>query len=70
MWRASIAVRCTVQFAGRGDPLAHPDAMVDYANAHLLRTGLLAPGDTFVVVFGSPVGLDSRPNSIQVHTAG
>jgi pyruvate kinase len=52
------------------DPLAHPDAMVDYANAHLLRTGLLAPGDTFVVVFGSPVGLDSRPNSIQVHTAG
>jgi pyruvate kinase len=52
------------------DPLEHPDAMVDFANAHLLENGLLAPGDTFVVVFGSPVGLGSRTNSIQVRTAG
>jgi pyruvate kinase len=54
----------------RVDAMDHPDAMVEFANQHLLRQGMLAPGDSFVVVFGAPVGFGSRTNSIRVRQAG
>jgi pyruvate kinase len=50
--------------------LNHPDAMVDFANESLLGQGVVAPGDTFVVVFGAPVGFQSPTNSLRVRVAG
>ena len=50
--------------------LDHPDAMVDFANDSLLAQGVVSPGDTFVVVFGAPVGFQSPTNSLRVRIAG
>jgi pyruvate kinase len=47
----------------------HPDAMIECANAHLRQAGWVRPGDTFVVVYGAPVGSRSQTNSIRVSVA-
>jgi pyruvate kinase len=48
------------------DVFRHPDEMVDRASAFLLAHGFVSPGDTFVALFGAPVGVVGTTNSIRV----
>lgn len=44
------------------------DKMINHAQALLLSRGVVSPGDTFVVIFGAPVGVSGSTNAIQVRT--
>ena len=46
------------------------DEMINHAQALLLSKGIVSPGDTFVVIFGAPVGVSGSTNAIQVRTVG
>ncbi|MSP24619.1 MAG: pyruvate kinase [Myxococcales bacterium] len=48
------------------EPLRASDEMVDRAHALLLANGIVTPGDSFVVIFGAPVGVSGTTNAIQV----
>jgi pyruvate kinase len=48
------------------EPLRDSDAMVDRAHALLLANGIVSPGDSFVTIFGAPVGVSGSTNAIQV----
>lgn len=48
------------------EPLRASDEMVDRAHALLLANGIVSPGDSFVVIFGAPVGVSGTTNAIQV----
>jgi pyruvate kinase len=43
-----------------------PDEMIDRASALLMASGLAAPGDKFVAMFGAPIGVVGSTNSIRV----
>ena len=43
------------------------EAMVDYATADLMGTGLASPGERVVLVFGAPIGVSGSTNSTRVH---
>lgn len=46
--------------------LRDSDEMIQRANGLLLGNGFVAPGDSFVAVFGAPVGVSGTTNAIQV----
>ncbi|MDP3279090.1 MAG: pyruvate kinase [Deltaproteobacteria bacterium] len=46
------------------------DEMVEQVQRRLLSEGFVQPGDRIVVVFGAPVSVKGRTNSIRVHTVG
>ncbi len=46
--------------------LRDSDEMIQRAHALLLANGFVAPGDSFVAVFGAPVGVAGTTNAIQV----
>jgi pyruvate kinase len=48
------------------EPLSDSDAMVSRAHALLLAHGMVSPGDTFVTIFGAPVGVSGSTNALQV----
>lgn len=50
--------------------LADTDALVDWVTGDLLASGLAAPGERVVIVFGAPLGVSGSTNSIRVHVLG
>jgi len=46
--------------------LRDSDDMIQRAHALLLANGIVAPGDSFVALFGAPVGVPGTTNAIQV----
>jgi pyruvate kinase len=48
------------------EPLRDSDQMIDRAHALLLASGIVSPGDTFVTIFGAPVGVAGSTNAIHV----
>jgi pyruvate kinase len=48
------------------EPLSDSDAMIGRAHALLLAHGMVSPGDTFVTIFGAPVGVSGSTNALQV----
>ncbi len=48
------------------EPLRASDEMIERAHALLLHQGIVAPGDSFVTIFGAPVGVSGTTNAIQV----
>jgi pyruvate kinase len=51
-------------------PVRDTDEMVDQVQQRLIADGLVQPGDRIVVVFGAPVSVKGRTNSVRVHTVG
>jgi pyruvate kinase len=48
----------------------HTDAMFHQVDEVLLREGLAEPGDTVVVISGSPPGIPGSTNDVRVHRIG
>jgi pyruvate kinase len=48
-------------------PIRDTDEMVDAVQAHLQGSGMVAPGDRIVLVFGAPIAVKGRTNTIRVH---
>ncbi|MBI5515864.1 MAG: pyruvate kinase [Deltaproteobacteria bacterium] len=48
-------------------PLRETDEMVEAVQAQLLGNGWVAPGDRIVVVFGAPIAVKGRTNSVRIH---
>lgn len=48
------------------DVVRDADEMVTRANAYLLAHGFVSPGDTFVVIYGAPVGIPGSTNALRV----
>ncbi|MCC6644919.1 MAG: pyruvate kinase [Polyangiaceae bacterium] len=46
------------------------DDLMDRANGHVLAKGYASPGDRFVAVFGSPLGVAGSTNTIRVRVVG
>lgn len=46
------------------------DDLMDRANGHVLAKGYASPGDRFVAVFGSPIGVAGSTNTIRVRVVG
>jgi pyruvate kinase len=46
------------------------DEMVELVQKRLIGEGLVQPGDRIVVIFGAPVSVKGRTNSLRVHTVG
>jgi pyruvate kinase len=44
--------------------------MVEGVQAHLLASGMVTPGDRIVVVFGAPIAVKGRTNTVRVHQVG
>lgn len=52
------------------EPTEQPDAMVEAVERHLLEDGFAQEGDIVVVVFGSPIKVRGRTNTVRLHTIG
>lgn len=50
----------------RIEPTGDADAMVERAHASLLAHGFVSPGDSFVTIFGAPVGVSGSTNALRV----
>jgi pyruvate kinase len=48
-------------------PTRDTDEMVDQVQQHLLANGLVSPGDRIVLVFGAPISVRGRTNTVRVH---
>jgi pyruvate kinase len=48
-------------------PVRDTDEMVDLVQQHLTAAGLVSPGDKIVLVFGAPVSVRGRTNTVRVH---
>jgi pyruvate kinase len=48
-------------------PVRDPDEMVDQVQGYLLAAGAVVPGDRIVVVYGAPISLAGRTNTVRVH---
>ncbi len=48
-------------------PLRDTDEMVEAVQQHLLAYGMVAPGDRIVLVFGAPIAVIGRTNTLRVH---
>lgn len=48
-------------------PIRDTDEMVDAVQAHLLANGMVAPGDRVVLVYGAPIAVKGRTNTVRVH---
>ena len=42
-------------------------AMVESVQQHLIANGLAPPGDKFVVVYGTPISVKGRTNTVRIH---
>src|SRR5581483_3974429 len=51
-------------------PARDTDEMVDAVQSHLQAGGLVSPGDRIVVVYGAPVSVRGRTNTVRVHQVG
>jgi pyruvate kinase len=51
-------------------PIHDQDALVDWATADLMASGLGSPGERVVMVFGAPIGVSGSTNTIRVHVLG
>jgi pyruvate kinase len=49
------------------EPLADPDRMAERVAARLVADGVVKPNDRIVIVYGSPLGMVGKTNSIRVH---
>jgi pyruvate kinase len=49
------------------EPVRNSDIMCEMVSGQLLSDGLAKPGDRIVIVFGSPLGVPGRTNSIRLH---
>lgn len=49
-------------------PIRDTDEMVDAVQAHLLANGMVAPGDRVVLVFGAPISVKGRTNTVRIHS--
>ncbi|TAK30768.1 MAG: pyruvate kinase [Myxococcaceae bacterium] len=52
------------------EPLGDTDEMVEGVQAHLLASGMVTAGDRIVVVFGAPIAVKGKTNSVRVHQVG
>ncbi|MEI8257534.1 MAG: pyruvate kinase, partial [Deltaproteobacteria bacterium] len=48
-------------------PVRDTDEMVDQVQQHLTGAGLVSPGDKIVLVFGAPVSVRGRTNTVRIH---
>jgi pyruvate kinase len=48
-------------------PIRDVDEMVEAVQGHLLGAGLVSPGDRVVLVYGSPIAVKGRTNTVRVH---
>ncbi len=48
-------------------PIRDTDEMVDQVQQHLLASGLVSHGDKIVVVYGAPISVRGRTNTVRVH---
>ncbi len=48
-------------------PVRETDEMVDQVQQHLTGAGLVSPGDKIVLVFGAPVSVRGRTNTVRIH---
>ncbi len=51
-------------------PVRDTDEMVEQVQQRLIADGMVQPGDRIVVVFGAPVSVKGRTNSVRIHTVG
>ena len=49
------------------EPIRNPDLMAETVSERLVADGLARPGDKVVLVFGSPLGVPGRTNSLLLH---
>jgi pyruvate kinase len=49
------------------EPVKNADAMAEAVSARLVDDGLASPGDRLVLVYGSPMGVAGKTNSIRLH---
>ena len=49
------------------EPVRNPDVMCQLVSDRLLEEKLARPGDTVVLVYGSPLGVSGHTNSIRLH---
>jgi pyruvate kinase len=49
------------------EPVKNPDTMCEMVSERLLSEQLVQPGDRVVLVYGSPLGVAGRTNSIRLH---
>lgn len=48
-------------------PVRDPDEMADLVQQHLIAGGFVSPGDKIVLVYGSPISVRGRTNTVRVH---
>jgi pyruvate kinase len=48
-------------------PTRDTDEMVDQVQQHLIANGLASPGDRIVLVYGAPISVRGRTNTVRVH---
>ncbi len=51
-------------------PIRDTDEMVEAVQAHLQASGMVSPGDRIVLVYGAPVAVRGRTNTVRVHQIG
>jgi pyruvate kinase len=49
------------------EPIRNPDIMCQMVSDRLVEEGLARPGDNVVLVYGSPLGVSGRTNSVRLH---
>jgi pyruvate kinase len=49
------------------NPVRDPDEMVDAVQEHLIAGGFVSPGDKVVIVYGAPISVRGRTNTVRVH---
>ena len=49
------------------EPVGNSDIMCEMVSSQLVADGLAKPGDSIVLVFGSPLGVAGQTNSIRLH---
>ncbi len=48
-------------------PIRDTDEMVDAVQGHLQAGGFVSPGDKIVLVYGSPIAVTGRTNTVRIH---
>ncbi len=52
---------------GDAEPIRDTDEMVEAVQAHLQASGMVSPGDRIVLVYGAPVSVRGRTNTVRIH---
>jgi pyruvate kinase len=48
-------------------PIRDADEMVEAVQVHLQASGLVSPGDNIVLMYGSPIAVKGRTNTVRIH---